>query len=119
MPEPEKPKIISDDDWKTQAQKEKEKISETAKTQAPPMPPASFLTLINTLAMQALLYMGRLADPNDEKAQAVKNLDLAKHHIDLLQVLEEKTKGNLTDEESQTLSMVLHEIRMQYVQEGA
>ncbi len=40
----------------------------------------------------------------------------AKHHIDLLDVLDEKTKGNLTDEEKQALNAVLYELRTQYVQ---
>ena len=118
-------KIISDDDWKTQAKKEKEKLVEEEKkqdTKAPAeqagpaqMPPANFLTLVNSLVVQAMFYMGKLADPNsDEPAQI--NLEVAKHHIDLLEMLDEKTKGNLTKEESGALSMALHEMRMMFVQ---
>ena len=79
-----------------------------------PLPPACFLTLVNSLAMQALYFMGQLPDQAD-KAPKI-NLDLAKHHIDTLNVLEEKTRGNLTDNESKALAMVLHEARMLYVQ---
>src|SRR5689334_10428155 len=59
------------------------------------MPPASFATLVQSLVTQALFYMGDLAVRGGEP---VVNLDMAKHHIDSLGVLEEKTKGNLTPE---------------------
>jgi len=128
----EKPKIVSDDDWKKQAVQEKEKIShkkqpeaeacEEAKSAGPgetaerPIPPANFMTLVNTLMLQSLLYLGKLGDPNSEEGKKMVNPDLAKHHIDLLGMLEEKTKGNLTDEENKALSIALHEVRMLYVQ---
>ena len=121
----ENKKIVSDDDWKVQAKHEKEKIGEKEKDKevadaadgaAGPMPPASFMTLVNSLTLQSLLYMGKLSDPSDKEAKSMVNLELAKHHIDLLGVLEEKTKGNLGDEESKALSLALHEVRMQYVQ---
>jgi len=125
--EEEKPKIVSDEGWKEEAKREKEKLSEkkkkeTGQEQAQEaggvgsLPPPSFMGLVNILVLQALLYMGRLHDPNDKEAKIPVNMDLAKHHIDLLGILEEKTKGNLTDEESKALSLTLHEIRMQYVQ---
>ena len=128
MSSEEKPKIIQDEDWKAQAQKEKEKLSEDQEPKsaeqpggagagaAQPLPPTNFMTLVNMLAIQALLYMGKLSDPNSEEGKEIKNLDLAKHHIDLLGILEEKTKGNLTDEESNALAVALHEARMSYVQ---
>jgi len=128
--EEKKPKIIADDDWKVQAKKEKEKLGEKEQQKnhaAQPdnaqkvgpmeqLPPANFMVLINSLALQALLYMGRLSDKLGEKDQSMVNMDLAKHHIDLIQVLEDKTKGNLTDNENKALAMTLHELRMQYVQ---
>ena len=132
----QEPKIVSDDDWKNQARKEKERLLEKDKPKATangstppepqtakaaptdqakqPLPPASFLTLINTLAMQSLYFMGKLADPNDKQTKV--DMDMAKHNIDLMQLLEDKTKGNLTQEESKALGMALHEVRMQYVQ---
>ena len=134
----EKPKIVSDNDWKKQAAQEKEKIShkkqpeaekadaaeagEGVKAAGPgetaerPIPPANFMTLVNTLMLQSLLYLGKLGDPNSEEGKKMVNPDLAKHHIDLLGMLEEKTKGNLTDEENKALSIALHEVRMLYVQ---
>lgn len=124
-PEPQEPKIVSDEDWKQQARREKEKLADESKdkespaqpddAQAPPgpLPPANFMTLVNSLTIQIFYCLGRLQDPKDKPKI---NLDLAKHHIDMLQVLEEKTKGNLTDEESRILSVALHEVRGQFVQ---
>ncbi len=120
-------KIVTDDDWKQQAQKAKEELKghETAEenvednSTAPErqMPEANFITLVNSLALQATMYMGKLSEPGSEEAKRVTNYDLAKHHIDLLSVLEEKTKGNLSEQEEKLLSTSLHELRMLYVQE--
>jgi hypothetical protein len=124
----EKPKIIVDDDWKAQAQAEKEKLDEEIKAKqeaeggegepAGPggrrLPPASFATLVNSLGAQALLALGGYEDPKTKRR--LVDLDLAKHHIDSLAVLEDKTKGNLTDEEQKLLDGVLYEARMQFVQ---
>ena len=119
------PKIQVDSDWKAEAQREKERLStqaaEPTESQGTrpsggprEMPPASFETLMAMLATQALLYTGGIADP--QTGQPMVHLDLARHNIDLLSVLEEKTKGNLTEEESQTLATTLYELRNRYVQ---
>ncbi len=107
-------KIISDEDWKQQAQKDKEKLKEKSGEQQQ-LPPANFMTLVSSLSVQAMFYMGMLHDPNSKEPPQV-NFDLAKHNIDMLGVLEEKTKGNLTDEENRMLSTTIHQLRMQYVQ---
>ena len=77
------------------------------------IPPASFEGLMNILAMQALSALGAFPDP--QTGQRVAYLDLARHHIDLLAVLEEKSKGNLTEEEADVLAQTLYELRQQYV----
>jgi hypothetical protein len=112
-------KVVSDDDWKRQAEVEKEKLStkekDAGRRAAPgPLPAPDFLTLINSLVIQIMYCLGRVGEPDGTRTEP--NLDLAKHHIDMLQVLEDKTKGNLTPEESKALAMVLHEVRMLYVQ---
>lgn len=117
-------KIVSDEDWKQQAQKEKEKLSSTkekkAATEEPArakpaaVPPVGFLTLMNSIMIQALYSLGCLGVEGQESAEI--NLELAKYHIDTLQMLEDKTRGNLSEEESRAVSMALHELRMQYVQ---
>jgi len=76
------------------------------------LPPASFATLVHSLMTQALLYLGDLAPRGGEP---VVNLDMAKHYIDTLAVLEEKTANNLTPEEKRLLDTALYETRMRYV----
>jgi len=77
------------------------------------IPEASVATLVNSLMTQVLLYLGELA-PRGVEPQV--NLDMAKFNIDLLGVLEEKTKGNLAPEEQKLLDTALYETRMRYVQ---
>ncbi|MCE9591962.1 MAG: DUF1844 domain-containing protein [Planctomycetes bacterium] len=122
MPD-ETPKIHIDSDWKAQAQAEKQKLAEKAKD-APArgggapgqggLPPATFETLISTMVTQALFAMGAIPDPRT--GQRALHLDLARHHIDMLTVLEEKTKGNLTQEEADMLSSTVYELRTRYIQ---
>ena len=77
------------------------------------VPEASLATLANSLMTQVLLYLGELA-PRGVEPQV--NLDMAKFNIDLLGVLEEKTKGNLSADEQKLLDTALYETRMRYVQ---
>lgn len=115
----DEPKIIVDDDWKEQVQKEKEALnneSNDTPAQEPAMPEASFPFLVTTLSTQALSAMGLIPDPMTGKA--VGNLPMAKHFIDTLGVLEEKTSGNLDDDEKQLLNESLHQLRMAFVMAG-
>jgi len=70
--------------------------------------------LVSQLATQALMGLGGMVDR--ESGKRMVDPELAKHHIDTLAVLEEKTKGNLTDEEKGLLDQALYQCRMQYVQ---
>lgn len=121
----EEPKIIVDEDWKDQVQREKDQLREQEQAAAADpadqgaggpheMPPASMPFLISMLSSQAMMGMGFMPDPSGQPAQV--DLPMAKHFIDLLSVLEEKTKGNLTDEEEKMLTESLHQFRMAYVQ---
>ena len=124
MPESdETPKIHIDSDWKAQAQAEKKKLAEQSKSSPEAggadlgdgeLPPANFETLLSTFITQCLFAMGAIPDP--QTGQPVLHLDLARHHIDMLTVLEEKTKNNLSDDESKMLSGALYELRSRYVQ---
>jgi len=76
------------------------------------IPQASFPSLVQSLVTQVLFYLGDLT-PRGMEPQI--NLDMAKYNIDLLGVLEEKTKGNLTEEEQRLLDSALYEARMRYV----
>lgn len=114
-----KPQIIVDSDWKAEAQKEKERLAEaeTHSAESPGggrgMPPADFRSLLGSLATQAIMYLGGIPDPD---GRAIVAPEYAKHYIDLLGVLEQKTQGNLTDEESKELTGVLHELRVRFVE---
>lgn len=88
-----------------------------SEAEVPPeeMPTANFYYLVVFLATQAMLCLGEHPDPTtDEKVE--KNLPGAKHAIDLLDVIQDKTQGNLNDEEQQLLDGVLYDLRMRYVQ---
>ncbi len=123
QPPAEEPKIHVDSDWKKEAQAEKERLARDAETAEPSsaagpeaeqaLPAASFAGLIQMLATQAAIFMSDQRDP--QTGQPLRHLDLAKHNIDLLGVLEEKTRGNLTDDEKKTLDHLLYELRMVYV----
>lgn len=121
MSEQEQPKIIVDSDWKQQARKEKEKLAEQASKQAPHPGgapegerPVDFLDIVRSLASQALLYMGAIPDP--ETGRAILAPDMARLQIDMLGVLEEKTRGNLSEEEAKALGEILNELRFQFVE---
>jgi hypothetical protein len=58
--------------------------------------------------------MGAIPDPRT--GQATAHLDLARHHIDMLSVIEEKTKGNLSEEETSMITGTLYELRSRYIQ---
>jgi Domain of unknown function (DUF1844) len=80
-----------------------------------PLPPANFLFLVESILMQAQMQLGLLNfGENDEKPEP--NLPLARHSIDLLAMLQEKTKGNLSTEEQRMVENGLTELRFRYVQ---
>ncbi len=81
--------------------------------QKPPIPPPSFEFLILTLRMQAEVALGLLTVPGDDDG---KDLDRARHVIDLLAMLETKTKGNLTLPEQRLIENTLTELRFRFVQ---
>lgn len=76
------------------------------------LPPASFATLVHSLTAQALASLGQI--PDAEGKTSVE-MELGKHFIDTLAVLEEKTKGNLDEDESAGLAKMLYELRMLFV----
>lgn len=79
------------------------------------LPEINFATFIFSLNSSVLLQLGIIEDP--ETGKKVKNLPLAKQTIDILGMLEEKTKGNLTEDEAAMLKHILYELRMLYVKE--
>ncbi|HWO00791.1 MAG TPA: DUF1844 domain-containing protein [Blastocatellia bacterium] len=78
------------------------------------VPEASLLDLLDMLAVQAALHLGMLPAENQERLPI--DLQVARHFIDMLAVLQAKTRGNLNDEEERSLENALAELRMRYVE---
>jgi hypothetical protein len=76
------------------------------------LPPASLDTLVQQLLTQALMYLGELAP---QGVEPVVNLDMARHQIDIMTLLEQKTQNNLSDDEKRVLDSALYESRMRFV----
>jgi len=122
----EEPKIIVDEDWKAEAQKEKEilaaqeeaekaaeKKEEQKQRARGPVPPGNFAALVSTLATQAIYSMGLMAVEGQEQPEP--DLEIARFNIDMLATVEEKTKGNLSKDEEKVLKNTLSELRMTFV----
>ena len=110
-----------DEAWKDQAAKEKGTLLKSAgqQAQAPGKaakegaPQGDFNFFLSSLSMQALMALGELPNPMTNERQ--EDLEQARYLIDVIGMLQEKTKGNLSPEESQMLEGVLYELRMKYV----
>ena len=139
---PDEKKIIVDEDWKSQVQAEKEaagakkepaggvasdfgELSRAATGSTSPvladagdfpMPPASLELLLTTLATEALMSLGQI--PHPATGQLTTHPNQAKYLIDTIDVLREKTKGNLTPDEQQTIDSLLHQLRMVFIETG-
>ena len=77
------------------------------------LPPVDFISYLTNLVETGQLYLEGI--PNPETEEVVINLPIVKHIIDTIEMLEEKTKGNLTAPESNFLSNTLYELRMGYI----
>jgi hypothetical protein len=93
-------------------------MSQTSQTspanESDTLPQIDFATFIMSLSHSVLVHLGDEPDPETNAVQA--NLTLAKQNIDLLGLLEEKTKGNLTGAEERLLAQVLFDLRMRFVE---
>jgi len=79
------------------------------------LPQINFATFIFSLNSSTLVHLGVIEDP--ATSQKIKSLPLAKQTIDILGILEEKTRGNLTEDEENLLKHILHDLRLMYVKE--
>ena len=88
-----------------------------AEAQEPPLqfPEINFATFIASLNASALLQLGAIEDPTTGTKN--KNLPMAKQTIDILSMMQEKTAGNLTQEEENLLKNILYDLRLMYVKE--
>ena len=78
------------------------------------LPTIDFATFILSLSHSALMHLGEAPHPDDNRVEV--ELPLAKQTIDLLILLEEKTKGNLTGDEERLMTQILFDLRMRYVE---
>jgi len=100
-----------DESWKEQVDKEKEKAEENMPQEKDL--PVDFGLFISSLSMQALVMLGEI--PNPISKEKVQDLTQAKYIIDTLDMLRQKTKGNLTKEEEEGLEEVIYHLRIKYV----
>ena len=107
-----KPKT-ADPDGETQKKEAKETPSQ--ESSQIPLPEINFPSLIFSLSSTALFHLGELPDPQTNEKK--KDLPLAKHAIDTIAMLKEKTAGNLTGDEEKFIENVLTDLRLRYVKE--
>ncbi|MFI4910534.1 MAG: DUF1844 domain-containing protein [Sedimentisphaeraceae bacterium JB056] len=124
----EEKKIIVDDDWKQQAKAEKDKLSEEAKKekegkeeaadqQKRKFPAGNFASLVSMLTTQVLFALGVVVPKGmEEQKNPEPDFELAKYNIDILTDLQEKTKGNLNDEEADMIKQTVTQLQMAFVQ---
>lgn len=96
--------------------KEERKKEKTQPADKVPLPEINFASFVLSLSSSALLHFGQIPDPMTNKTE--RNLPLAKQTIDILGILKEKTKGNLTKDEEQLMDSLLHDLRIKYVEES-
>jgi len=90
------------------------KPERVGRADAAALPAVDFHTFVLSLGSSALLHLGELEHPDMGAAQ--KDLPLAKHTIDILAMLQEKTKGNLTPAEDKLIESLLYDLRLRYVE---
>lgn len=89
--------------------------SKSKQTRDPSHVPADFGSFVVSLGTNCMIHLGHIAHP--ETQQFAKDLSSAKHTIDLLQMLREKTEGNLVDEEKKLIDSLIFDLKSAYVQE--
>jgi hypothetical protein len=80
-----------------------------------PAPRVDFSMLVQSIAFSALHYLGLMTDPGGARPPE-RDLPLARHNIEILELLEEKTRGNLSPEEAKLIAGLLYEVRMHFVE---
>ena len=97
-----------DKGWKEEVEKDKKK-----EFKMPPLE-VNFMMFITSLSMQVMMSLGIYPNPVTKKEE--KNLGAAKYTIDIIVMIQEKTKGNLTSEESRLIDNILYDLRMKYIE---
>ncbi len=89
---------------------------EDASSGEAPLPEIDFSSFIFSLSTSALLHLGEVPDPVTQKRE--RNLPLAKQTIDILGILQQKTRGNLSPEEDKMMEHILADLRWRYIREA-
>lgn len=90
-----------------------EKIKEAKTSEETPLPDVDFSSFVFSLSTSALIQLGIIKDPITKKVE--RNLSGAKQTINIINMLKEKTKGNLSSEEDTLIDTILFDLRMKYV----
>jgi hypothetical protein len=104
-------RIFADD--KGTARVEEKSAPTSPRAAGPDAPAVDFHTFVLSLGSSALLHLGELERPGEGPAE--QDLPMAKHTIDILSMLQDKTRGNLTPEEAKFLESLLYDLRLRYV----
>jgi hypothetical protein len=112
-------KIFSDTEKEAEPRKpepEEEPAAEKAETQSappPPLPEINFSTFIVSLSTEVIFHLGEY--PHPVTGEKKKDLPMAKHVIDTLAMLKDKTRGNLTEDEAKLMDGMLYDLRMAFI----
>jgi hypothetical protein len=104
---------VQPDTTQLQGEKREEAVQEESSEQGASLPEITFPSLLFSLSTSALIQLGEIQDPMSKQTE--KNLPLAKQTIDLIGMLKEKTKGNLTSDEEKLMENMLYDLKLRYV----
>ncbi len=105
-----------DESWKSSVEKEKQAPRQTPAEEAGAPPASDFLGFISTLAMQAMIALGEIAHPQTGRPEP--NVEQARYLIDVIRLLSEKTKGNLTADEEREMQTLMYELHVKFVKKS-
>ena len=108
----DKRKLFTEEDTE---RKEEEKTAGTSEKNGKKELPVDFSSLILSLSTSALIHLGNIPDPLTNKRE--ERLPVVGQTIDLIEILKDKTKGNLTNEEERLIEDLLFDLRMRYIEE--
>ena len=107
------PDVSEKQDEKTVAEPSSNVKNDTSDQKTPPLPPIDFPSYLLSYYTQGLVLLGEVPSPYSGKKE--EDVDAARHTVDILAMLQEKTKGNLSQDEEKLLENVLYELRMKYM----
>ncbi len=108
--------IVQEEKKESSSTQEQAKTERTETTHTSGTPPGlDFVAILFTYVHTALMYLGEVKDPEGKESE---NIEGARQMIDILEVMQQKTKGNLTKQEEQYLESALYDLRMRYMKKA-